>query len=618
MQRLYGGQDPWVRSGGTLFALHRLRDKGYLSMPDYARLNSAYQYLRALEHRLQLEDDRQVHTLPGEPDALALLARKMQSLHASDGGGEGLLRQVRSHLKNVGEIYDRVVHAQRAMALPQEDDAGMPAAPPQPEPSAEHSWRSQLLHIEQTAPRTSGVLGSLRLHWGQKHFEHLLNKIISMPALLEEFERQPPLLECVADLVEHSPYIAEHLIRHPEDIRRLSAIAASAAESTATGTPGAAFDPASENMADTHPEIEELLGGKAGIEEKSTWLRRFYRLRMLEILAESIYRKRPIFATLEKTTLLADWVLRAAYRIAVEDAGGADGSGGQMSVIALGRLGMREFDLASDADLIFVIPDAEKPRWRRWLQVAERLIEIASSYTREGLIFTVDTRLRPMGRDGELVQTESHYKDYFASRAEAWEGITYMKARTIAGDLGHGKRFLGELQEVGWQRFGRSGDLARLLLNMRQRLEREQGPAKPIKAGPGGYYDIDFILLYLRLRDASVFFESLNTPERIAVVQSMGGLTPDQAARLSETAIFFRALDHAIRAATGHSAGMIPTARSQQDPIAELVRRWSTLLPPGTPLPSAFQRVRRATRELFLEVFQSNENPANENPVNEE
>jgi glutamate-ammonia-ligase adenylyltransferase len=54
MQRLYGGQDPWVRSGGTLFALHRLRDKGYLSMPDYARLNAAYQYLRALEHRLQL------------------------------------------------------------------------------------------------------------------------------------------------------------------------------------------------------------------------------------------------------------------------------------------------------------------------------------------------------------------------------------------------------------------------------------------------------------------------------------------------------------------------------------------------------------------------------------
>jgi glutamate-ammonia-ligase adenylyltransferase len=147
---------------------------------------------------------------------------------------------------------------------------------------------------------------------------------------------------------------------------------------------------------------------------------------------------------------------------------------------------------------------------------------------------------------------------------------------------------------------------------MRQRLEREQGPAKPIKAGPGGYYDIDFILLYLRLRDASVFFESLNTPERIAVVQSMGGLTRDQAARLSETAIFFRALDHAIRAATGHSAGMIPTARSQQDPIAELVRRWSTLLPPGTPLPSAFQRVRRATRELFLEVFQSSGNQSNE------
>ena len=77
LQRLYGGQDPFVRSGGTLFALHRLREKDYLTLPDYAALSSAYQYLRTVEHRLQLLDDRQVHELPRSESARSLLARKL-------------------------------------------------------------------------------------------------------------------------------------------------------------------------------------------------------------------------------------------------------------------------------------------------------------------------------------------------------------------------------------------------------------------------------------------------------------------------------------------------------------------------------------------------------------
>jgi glutamate-ammonia-ligase adenylyltransferase len=352
--------------------------------------------------------------------------------------------------------------------------------------------------------------------------------------------------------------------------------------------------------------MEQMLAGGSTFEEKSTWLRHFYRLQMLEILAESVYRHYPIFATLGKTSRLAEWVVRAAYRIAVEDVvrfSDWRGPREHLSVIALGRLGMREFDLASDADLIFFIPDEERPQHLHWLQVVERLIEITSSYTREGLIFTVDTRLRPMGRDGELVQTESYYNSYFASQAEAWEAITYMKARTIAGNIERGKQFLCELQDVGWRRFGRSGELTSMLVGMRERLEREQGADSPIKAGAGGYYDIDFILMYLRLRDAGIFFESLNTPERIEVVRALGGLTDDQAQKLLETAVFFRSLDHGIRVCLGHSAGAIPVALQKRAPITGLTRRWSELPPADTPLGPFFQQTRRATRELFTEIF---------------
>ena len=77
----------------------------------------------------------------------------------------------------------------------------------------------------------------------------------------------------------------------------------------------------------------------------------------------------------------------------------------EMMVVALGRLGMREFDLGSDADLLFIIPDIEAARQRFWTRVAERLLEILSAYTEGGPILSVDTRLRPNGREGMLVQS---------------------------------------------------------------------------------------------------------------------------------------------------------------------------------------------------------------------
>ncbi len=73
-------------------------------------------------------------------------------------------------------------------------------------------------------------------------------------------------------------------------------------------------------------------------------------------------------------------------------------------VVALGRLGMREFDLASDADLVFVLPDADHDEQLFWTRVAERIIDLITAYTGAGLMFTVDTRLRPNGSAGALVQ----------------------------------------------------------------------------------------------------------------------------------------------------------------------------------------------------------------------
>ena len=116
LQRLHGGREQWVRHGGTMFALFRLRDKDLLSDVEYARLAAAYQFLRQIEHRLQIVDDRQTHTLPTDAADLDVLARKL----TADAGGEPyssetMLRKLEEHRGYVREIYERVIHAQKPM-----------------------------------------------------------------------------------------------------------------------------------------------------------------------------------------------------------------------------------------------------------------------------------------------------------------------------------------------------------------------------------------------------------------------------------------------------------------------------------------------------------------------
>ena len=132
---------------------------------------------------------------------------------------------------------------------------------------------------------------------------------------------------------------------------------------------------------------------------------------------------------------------------------------------------------------------------------------------------------------------------------------------------------------------------------MRLRLEKEQGASHPLKAGRGGYYDIDFILMYLRLKSAGVFFKVLNTPARIEVIEQMGLLDRSTARFLDEAATFYRALDHGIRVLTGHAQDKLPSAEAQREALRALLARW-------TPIAlSEVEEVRSRTRAVFERIF---------------
>jgi glutamate-ammonia-ligase adenylyltransferase len=561
LQRLYGGAEPWVRHGGTMLALARLQGKDLLSGAEYGRLAAAYQFLRHLEHRLQFEDDLQIHTLPSKPDELELLARRMP-------GGESsgcLMRDLRGHLGRVTEIYERVVHAQTPAAeTPLHYDGSHPDVR---RPS------NVVLALDQSAPELATALGRAHLQKGYRAFEHFLERLAGDPPRLELLNANEDLAGRTLDLFEHSPYFAEELIRTPElldDILR-------------SRVPLASEGPPPNDLQD---------------------LRRWFRREMVRIQSESVCRSHPIFETLARTSELADAVIERAYGIAVAETlrahppqDPAYDPSNQLWVIALGRLGMREFDLGSDADLVFVLADSDAAELQFWTRVAGRLVDMVAAYTGDGVLFTVDTRLRPNGGGGPLVQTESAVKEYFDRSAEAWEGITYMKSRTVAGDPARAEAFLHQLQEADWRLYGQGGRSRSELRQMRLRLEKEQGSLHPLKAGRGGYYDIDFLLMYLRLKSAGVFFRVLNTPARIEVLESMGDMDRAEAKFLLDAATFYRALDHALRVLSGHAEGKLPKSEIHRETIAGLLRRW-------TPIQlSELGEIRKSVRAAFDRHF---------------
>src|SRR5712692_96407 len=128
LQRLFGGSDSWLRTASTMVALQRLHDKGHLSGRDFYRLANAYQFLRKVEHRLQLRDGLQRHTLPEPPAALDRLARR-SGLESAGGrsAGEILLDTIRQHFESVRKIYERLLSQRFTQEAAPESSSGAPS-----------------------------------------------------------------------------------------------------------------------------------------------------------------------------------------------------------------------------------------------------------------------------------------------------------------------------------------------------------------------------------------------------------------------------------------------------------------------------------------------------------
>jgi len=354
------------------------------------------------------------------------------------------------------------------------------------------------------------------------------------------------------------------------------------------------------------PWVEEA---GLGTREKMALLRQYYRGRVLEYGAGDLAEMKSVFAAVKRWSDLAVRVVASALAIAlrsIERSGGLPHEARPipLMILGLGRLGLREFDLGSDADLVFVAARGTPRKGIAELtRLAEQTIEVLSSYTRDGTVFAVDTRLRPRGQEGELVVTEDELLGYVRESAHVWEGLTYLKACPVAGDVEMARGMVARLGDTLLERFAAHPQLETELQEMRRRLEREVFvPPSNTKTAPGGYYDIDFALSYLRLSHRVAIAPGANTAQQVAVLRSAGLIGEEDAGILTDGASFLRSVDHAIRLVAGKAGEGLPEHVGHAEAVDILVRHWG-LVRSGESLGQRLRETQQQIRYVYRRLI---------------
>ncbi|MDQ2746777.1 MAG: hypothetical protein M3T96_05905 [Acidobacteriota bacterium] len=482
LQLAYGGRDEWLRSAHTLISLARLADRRHLSESELTELFAAYEFLRRLEHRLQMENGLQTHTLPNDSERRRMLARRMNCADASDFD-ETLER----HTRRVNRIFRRVFESDETRT---ETQKNAPDSDFQP-------------------PKIEGVL---------KPVLASLEKSDVPPAATDKH------LETTRLIAETSAHFAEMFAANPSLIKNLPSPNDDFSERDYRKT----FLTALETQSDFKNELAAL---------RKNWSRF-----TLEIVAFDVFGALSVNESKRRQTKLAEASLEAALLICrreLERRFAIVLPESPFAVLGLGKLGGGGMDYGSDLDLVLVYEEFKiqdsafeirnsesrrltpEPRISNaesrilnlesevfYSRAVEIFVTALSSLTRDGSLYRVDLRLRPDGKNGATSVSRTAFLNYLETRAAMWEWLAYVKLRGAAGDLNLAKETEFAARKIVHAN-AQNSDLNALkeeTRRIRERLETEKssrrtGKEIDIKFGAGGMLDVYFAVRFLQLRD---------------------------------------------------------------------------------------------------------------------
>jgi [glutamine synthetase] adenylyltransferase / [glutamine synthetase]-adenylyl-L-tyrosine phosphorylase len=557
LQRVYGGAEPWLRSGGTLFSLQKLHDKRHISGHDFHELTSAYSFLRHLEHRLQLREGQQLHRLPRSGHDLQILQRSMSGLTPGYNLSD-LAVFVRQRMAAVSEIYQRIIYQQQAATPQQENEGEFQLRMLSGIATADQSNHLLLRQLAVDAPELFQAVAELSLP-GRRNLLRFLGSAYGSSERYATVVRDQQAIARAASLFEISDYLSEFLARYPAEVSSLAEINSAAPQFLGTNLFDVAPGVFRESSFDSRDATFDYIANSTATHaEKMGLLRRHFRHLIFVAGARDITEKRSVYSSLAETTAAAEHAISAAFQIA--------GSPPGLVIMALGRLGTREFDLLSDADLLFVCNGSENRE--ALTKSAEQIMQALAAYTQEGMVFAVDARLRPRGAEGDLVVTPAQLESYFAAEAQPWEALTYTKLRLVSGNAELGRQS-SHISESLFKRFAVDPGFPQAVREMRAKLQEATAPAKSIRTSAGGLYDIDFLSSFLLVKN-EIRPKTGTLRDRLWRCSAKGALEKRDAALLDHAAELCRTVEHVLRLVTGRNGRWLPSAEHARNAVETL------------------------------------------------
>lgn len=559
-QLIWGGRQPELRQRRTIPALDALAAAGHISRQTAGDLAEAYGFLRRVEHRLQMIDDAQTHTIPEDADGLRHLALFLGYV-TPDAFAADLTRRltiVESHYANLFEETPSLSAPGNLVFTGTEDDPETLRTLAQlgfKEPGtvaaivrAWHHGRYRATRSQRARELLTELVPVLLRSFGASaapdaafiRFDHFLGRLPAGVQLFSLLHQNPPLLDLVAEIMSAAPTLAETMMQRPGVLDAVLA--------------AGFFDPLPPCTGLT-TDLGRLLDRARHAEEVLDFARRWVAERKFQVGVQVLRHRLDgeaaggAFADIAEATMAA-----LLPRVATEFARvhGTVGRGA-VAVLGLGKLGSREMTFASDLDLILIYDAPAEmesigssqalaaPAY--YARLSQRFINAVTAATAEGRLYEVDMRLRPSGTAGPVATSLEAFHRYHRELAWAWEQMALTRARPIAGDHILSARVMAEIRSV-LVRPRSTPILARDVVEMRARIADAHRNPSPfdVKHRRGGMVDIEFIVQYLQLRDAARAPEVLhaNTRAALTALAAAGALAPADADTLIRALTLWR------------------------------------------------------------------------------
>jgi glutamate-ammonia-ligase adenylyltransferase len=634
LQLLNGGDLPQLRTGNTLEAMTHLEQCGCLTNQERVLLGENYNFLRKIEHRLQIFFDLQTHMMPADPIELRKLALRMGYEDSPDKPAlDAFVADYREKTSFNRKILDHLLHDAFGED-PTEAEADL-VLDPDPRPEliekvlSKHHFRDvkqayqNLMALSEEKIRflstrrcrhfLAAIAADLLKEVGATadpdaalvNLDRVSESLGGKGVLWELFSFNPPSLRLYVELCAYSPHLSNILISNPGMIDGLM--------------DSLVLDrlPSREGLRET---LKELCWAAEDIEPI---LHSFKNDQQLRVGVRDLLGKEDLQAT---TSVLSDIAEVCLAQIAASEyqkltakfgrpqigEGPRAGEPCDMAILAMGKFGGREMNYHSDLDIIFLYEaDGQTAfdfgQWSArstsnqhfFSELGQRIITKTSRLSALGKLYEVDARLRPTGKSGSLAITMGEFNHYHAEGfGQLWERQALCKARPVYGSSRTVRAATVAVQRAAFARRWRRKD-ANDIRHMRQRLENTVG-AGDLKRGPGGIVDIEFLVQMFQLQHArkNPDLRVTNTLAALRVLQAGGFLQAEEHHFFESSYRFLRTIESRLQLMNSTARDQLPRDATEMNKLAHLMRYTSS-----DALMCDYEKTTHEIRERFDAAF---------------